>query len=484
MGRRKKFVCNLSYGCGKTSKRYIGSFSKKNYVEFIRNKVISKLPDYHGDRGHGRMKGEGARYPKSAEYYDERFETAVKEAVADAQRRFGDDFTKTSSISLANLKDTTQRAAPKTSRVVGVNYMKKDKKWGAVISYNGTQYKFGHIYETEEQGIEALAIAKREFFNFKGTPSKAELFKRSVKVREMVKNAVMGNVHDGQEWKCGNCGLDHPGKKKRCIVYAPGRSNKVIRGCGKWKGGRKPPARNKKRVKKVKVVDVPVHKTSASYPKKIQTVLEAGGLSTSDIEQKIQEVYHDDDLLNKTVFGNTLKTMVEKNELVKDGDVYSLPGSSDTTTTNRNEPKAKKYESDIDVDDASFNSDMLVDESEDEGEEEEDSDDNLTEESYDSEDNIDIDYTKVDAERAMKRKQAANDREDRAKRRRAGVPIPPLPAPVKKKKKVVRKVEEEEVPDPPLSEYELLRLGKIQRNKERLDSLGLGEGMAKEMKLQ
>jgi len=49
---------------------------------------------------------------------------------------------------------------------------------------------------------------------------------------------------------------------------------------------------------------------------------------------------------------------------------------------------------------------------------------------------------------------------------------------VKKKKKVVKKKKEEEeekVPEPPLSEYELKRLEKIQRNKERLASLGLGD---------
>ena len=177
---------------------------------------------------------------------------------------------------------------------------------------------------------------------------------------------------------------------------------------------------------------------------------------------------------------------------------------------NRKRPKGKKYEEFEIEDDGSYNSDMLVDESE-EGEEE-DSDDNLAAEDYDSEDNnmaaeyikkktekkkakravkrklaameydsddsMAAEYAKEKAERAVKRKQAANDREARAKRRRSGVPLPPLPTPVKKKKVVKKKKEEEEkekVPEPPLSEYELKRLEKIKRNKERLASLGLGD---------
>ena len=177
---------------------------------------------------------------------------------------------------------------------------------------------------------------------------------------------------------------------------------------------------------------------------------------------------------------------------------------------NRNKPKRAKYEEFEIEDDGSYNSDMLVDESE--GEEEEDSDDNLAAEDYDSEDNnmaaeyikkkaekkaeralkrkikkaaeeydsddsMAAEYAKEKAERAAKRKQAANNREARAKRRRSGIPLPPLPTPVKKKKKVVKKKKEveEKVPEPPLSEYELKRLEKIQRNKERLASLGLGD---------
>ena len=484
MGVKKngnKQQCSLSYGCkngGRSgSYRYIGQFLNIEHAEYVLNKVISKLPDYQGHLG---PNSRGVvRYPKSKEYYNEKFETAVKEAVADAQREFGEDFTKTASVPLANLKDTTKPVAPKTSSIVGVNYDKIHKKWNVSFSYKNTRYRFGSSYDTEEQAIEALTIAKREFLNFKGTLSKDELDKRCAEVRAIAIETVMGNIHDGQGWKCSNCGRDHPGEKKKCVVYAPGSSCVVIAGCLKWRNGRRP-SRKKKRVKKVKLADVPVHKTSASYPKKIKTVLEAGGLSTSDIEQKIHEVYHDDDLLNKKVFDNTLNVMVAQNQLIKDGDMYSLPGSSDTTTTNRNRPKAKKYERYEVDDDASFNSDMLVDESEDEGEEEEDSNDNLTEESYDSEDSIDVYHIKAEAERAMKRKQANNDREARAKRRRDGIPITPLPTPVKKKKKAVRKVEEEEeVPDPPLSEYELLRLGKIRRNKERLASLGLGQGMKK-----
>lgn len=179
---------------------------------------------------------------------------------------------------------------------------------------------------------------------------------------------------------------------------------------------------------------------------------------------------------------------------------------------NRKRPKGMKYETFEVEDDGSYNSDMLVDESEDEGEEE-DSDDNLAVEDYDSEDNnmaddyikkkaekkaeralkrkikkaaeeydsddsMAAEYAKEKAERAAKRKQAANNREARAKRRRSGIPLPPLPTPVKKKKKVAKKKKEEEaekVPEPPLSEYELKRLEKIQRNKERLASLGLGD---------
>jgi len=175
---------------------------------------------------------------------------------------------------------------------------------------------------------------------------------------------------------------------------------------------------------------------------------------------------------------------------------------------NRKRPKGMKYEEFEIEDDGSYNSDMLVDESEDEGEEE-DSDDNLAVGDYDSEDNnmaaeyikkkaeralkrkikkaaeeydsddsMAAEYAKEKAERAAKRKQAANNREARAKRRRSGIPLPPLPTPVKKKKKVVKKKKEEEeekVPEPPLSEYELKRLEKIQRNKERLASLGLGD---------
>jgi len=477
---KNKITVNISYG--NNSPRTIGTFSNMKHAEYILNKVKSYLPDYKGDLGRGRKKGEGARYPKSDGYYKEKFETAVKEAVAAAQRELGDEFTKTATVSLANLKDISV-CAPKTSSVEGVSYVKRRKKWRVGFRYERTPYHFGSVYDTEEQAVKALTIAKREFLNFKGyfkgTPSKAGLDTRCAEVRAIAIETVMGNIHDGQGWKCV-CGLDHSGEKKKCLIVPKGkRGFSKKKGCGRWKGGVMPPKKFKKRKK---TVHVPAHKTSASYPKKIKTVLEAGGLSTSDIEQKIHEVYHDDDLLNKEVFCNTLKDMVEHNQLVKDGDVYSLPGSSDTTTTNRNEPKAKKYKKlEIDVDDASFNSDMLVDESEDEGEEEEDGDDNLTEESYDSEDSIDVYYIKAEAERAMKRKQANNnDREARAKRRRDGIPITPLPKPVKKKKKAVRKVEEEEeVPDPPLSEYELLRLGKIRRNKERLASLGLGQGTKK-----
>ena len=470
-----KHRCLLSYGGhhkkGGKGYRYIGRFHHIEHAEYVQNKVISKLPDYQGHLG---PYSQGVvRYPKPVEYYDEQFETAVKEAVADAQRELGDDFTKTASVPLANLKDSTKPVAVKTSSVTGVSYDKNAKKWTVRFTYKSTRYLFGSIYDTEEQAIEALTIAKREFLNFKGTLSKAGLQKRCAEVKAIAIETVMGNIHDGQGWKCGNCGKDHPGKKKRCAVYAPGNSCVVIAGCLKWRGGQAP---KKYKKRKKELLHVPVHNISASYPKKIKTVLEAGGLSTSDIEQKIHEVYHDDDLLNKDVFDNTLKVMVAQNQLIKDGDMYSLPGSSDTTTTNRNRPKAKKYERFEVDDDASFNSDMLVDESEDEGEEEQDSDDNLTEESYDIEDCIDL-----EAERAMKRKQAANDREDRAKRRRDGIPITPLPAPVKKKKKKAVRivVEEEEVPDPPLSEYELKRLEKIQRNKERLASLGLGQGMKK-----
>jgi len=184
---------------------------------------------------------------------------------------------------------------------------------------------------------------------------------------------------------------------------------------------------------------------------------------------------------------------------------------------NRKRPKGMKYEEFEIEDDGSYNSDMLVDESE--GEEEEDSDDNLAAEDYASEDNnmaaeyikkkaekkaeralkrkikkaaeeydsddsMAAEYAKEKAERAVKRKQAANNREARAKRRRSGIPLPVVVKKKKKKKneKVARNVVEEVPPDPPLSEYELLRLRKIKRNKERLASLGLEEGITTVMR--
>lgn len=94
--------------------------------------------------------------------------------------------------------------------------------------------------------------------------------------------------------------------------------------------------RKKKKAKEVKV-DVPVVPlTSASYQKKIKTVLnaEGGGLSTSDLEKNIRAAYPDDDF-NKTVFGNMLNVMVREDELIKDGEMYSLPGSCGTTNTNQ-----------------------------------------------------------------------------------------------------------------------------------------------------
>ena len=135
-------------------------------------------------------------------------------------------------------------------------------------------------------------------------------------------------------------------------------------------------------------------------------------------------------------------------------------------------PKKKRCRQSYDDDDDSFHSAMLrYDGKEDDSDDEEDE--------VEDETNSDSDSSDMEAKKVKKEK-AANDRAERAKRRRSGLAAPTPPKSVEKKKVKKRrrstyeKEEEEEVaPDPPLSEYELYRLEKIQRNQAKLRQLGL-----------
>ena len=80
------------------------------------------------------------------------------------------------------------------------------------------------------------------------------------------------------------------------------------------------------------------------------------------------------------------------------------------------------------------------------------------------------------AARQVNKQKQAEEREERMNRRRSGVASSQYqPAEPKRKKRKTKREELPALPEPehPLSEYEKLRLKKIQRNQDKLASLGL-----------
>ena len=131
----------------------------------------------------------------------------------------------------------------------------------------------------------------------------------------------------------------------------------------------------------------------------------------------------------------------------------------------------RKYDSDDDEE--SFHSDMLSDGDKEDGDGDDNDDSSLENGEEDNNGNM---SDSSEDERVVSRKRAANNRAERTKRRQSGIPSqhePPSNKTPKKKKTVPPPKEEEAAPDHPLSEYEMYRLEKIQRNKAKLAALGL-----------
>ena len=382
----------------------LGTYANKEQQLFIQKGVKAKVPASGGnptkDPATGRFLPRIQDKGKSREYWDQAIASALELTLVEAKNEFGDKFER-----------KLPRVASKTSDIVGVYYdPRSDRGWNARIFFKNNQFYMG-TYKSKEDAENAHATAKEVFFkDMKGNPSDEEIQERAALAKSKAYEVVIGNIHDEKtKWKC-ECGLIHSGERKRCLMYE-GHSHADFleghsEGCGRWRGGKMPLERKGKKVEPINMSE----EVTVIVPtrRKILTVLSSYGgnvgMTAEDIKNKIYEDYGEDEHIVESLIYAKLDTMVEENELVENSDVYSLPGSSETI-----EEVYKDILSSV----AS-----LV------GEEKK----------------TDVQVVKS-ADVAL--------REARAKRRREGIPATAVK---KKKKKVSKKVVEEKVPDPPLSE--------------------------------